>query len=155
MAYWSEWGATIGNNLYVISWLDILSKSCFKMYLCIRPLCMGNPSLWRGESPWLLSHGVEYWPSFKINMWGCRDPNRALIFVSDVSGVLLKKERRGLSITVSIQLLMWDNSVLLSNLWAQRVKYYGSLSSRSLFTANNLESINEDAFLGLPHLEYL
>uniref|UniRef100_A0A3P8UZC2 Leucine-rich, glioma inactivated 1a n=1 Tax=Cynoglossus semilaevis TaxID=244447 RepID=A0A3P8UZC2_CYNSE len=24
-----------------------------------------------------------------------------------------------------------------------------------LFTANNLESINEDAFLGLPHLEYL
>uniref|UniRef100_A0A665UF36 Leucine-rich glioma-inactivated protein 1 n=1 Tax=Echeneis naucrates TaxID=173247 RepID=A0A665UF36_ECHNA len=27
--------------------------------------------------------------------------------------------------------------------------------SNVLFTANNLESINEDAFLGLPHLEYL
>uniref|UniRef100_A0A3Q3G070 Leucine-rich, glioma inactivated 1a n=1 Tax=Labrus bergylta TaxID=56723 RepID=A0A3Q3G070_9LABR len=29
------------------------------------------------------------------------------------------------------------------------------VSPHSLFTANNLESINEDAFLGLPHLEYL
>jgi len=29
------------------------------------------------------------------------------------------------------------------------------ISLFSLFTANNLESINEDAFLGLPHLEYL
>lgn len=33
------------------------------------------------------------------------------------------------------------------------VKVSGSL--HRLFTANNLESINEDAFLGLPHLEYL
>lgn len=48
-----------------------------------------------------------------------------------------------------MQLLMWDISLLLSNsemLW---------ISLHSLFTANNLESINEDAFLGLPHLEYL
>ncbi|KAF3842058.1 hypothetical protein F7725_024009 [Dissostichus mawsoni] len=29
------------------------------------------------------------------------------------------------------------------------------ISLHSLFTANNLESIDEDAFLGLPHLEYL
>lgn len=54
-----------------------------------------------------------------------------------------------MSTASSMQLLMWDISLLLSNsemLW---------ISLHSLFTANNLESINEDAFLGLPHLEYL
>lgn len=50
---------------------------------------------------------------------------------------------------------MWQDSLLLSKLWPGIVKHYLCISLQSLFTANNLESINEDAFLGLPHLEYL
>lgn len=63
--------------------------------------------------------------SFKTNMQHCRDPNIKLIIVFEVFGLLLRKKKvegfpSQVHFCLSIQLLMWDNSLLLSNLWACR-----------------------------------
>lgn len=78
--------------------------------------------------------------SFKTNMQESRNPNGVLILVSFYLGYWKEQKRR-------VSLLM--------GIWRQLVIVQFVYLSCSLFTANNLDSINEDAFLGLPHLEYL
>lgn len=57
--------------------------------------------------------------AFKTNTWHSRNPNTTLITIFDVYGDTINRGR-GVYIMVhfclSVQLLMWDNSLLLSNL---------------------------------------